>query len=321
MKRTLSLILRAGVTLGCLAYALWGMDFSKLLTAVGMFSLPAVIACAGLTLVILVPAAWRLRFLMQDRVSLATTWRAVLLGLAFNNVLPARLGEMAKAFYLRRTCEVSLAQALEAVFWERFFDLNALLAVGVLMAVALDQPMVLYPLLAVVGAIWLMLLLVRWQPNVVLALAARAPYQKARLIVDEVVRLLKDKFNAPFLFRLAALTLVVWCGYFGLCALGLFWMAGIPFSPVLALTVFAVATLGVALPAAPGGMGVYEAAFVLSLGWFGMDRERAFAVGLTIHMLQYLPVTFVGLWVMATSRLSIKALRRAEGDSSWSCPR
>ena len=80
--------------------------------------------------------------------------------------------------------------------------------------------------------------------------------------------------------------------------------------PTLVLTFFAVVTLGFALPAAPGGMGVFEASAVVALGWFGVDRERAFAVGLALHMLQYIPVTLAGLWVLAASGLSLTDLRR-----------
>ncbi|WP_246198166.1 hypothetical protein [Solidesulfovibrio aerotolerans] len=44
---------------------------------------------------------------------------------------------------------------------------------------------------------------------------------------------------------------------------------------------------------------------VLALGWFGVDRERAFAVELALHLLHSIPVTLAGLWVLTASGLSL----------------
>ncbi len=315
MKQCLSLLVRAGVALGCLAYALWGVDFSRLLAVLASFRPWTVAVCVVTVLVMAVPAGWRLRFLVHGRIGVDTGWKASLLGQALNNILPARLGEMAKALYLRRQASLSLSQALEAVFWERFFDLNALLVLGVAVAVMLGQGVVLYPLLAVVGGVWCFLLLLRLRPAAAHALVRLLPGERARLFVSEMLLLLEANLRLAFLARLSFWTLVAWCGYTVLYALGLCLMAGFPLDPALVLTVFAVATLGFALPAAPGGMGVYEASTVLALGWFGVDKDRAFAVGLALHMLQYVPVTVAGLLALAGSGLSIGELRRQAAQS------
>ena len=223
---------------------------------------------------------------------------------------------MAKALYLRREASVSLGRALEAVFWERFFDLNALLALGVAVAALLGQGMVLYPLLAVVGGGWCFLGVVRIRPEAAHALLRFVPGERLRLFAAEMLGLLAANLRAAFLVRLSLWTVAAWAGYAAVYAVGLCFMAGLPAEPSLVLTVFAVATLGFALPAAPGGMGVYEASMVLALGWFGVDRDRAFAVGLAMHLLQYLPVTVAGLWVLAASGMSLGDLRRQAAEAS-----
>jgi hypothetical protein len=316
MRKFLSLTARAALALGCLTYAVWGVDFSRLLAVAASFPGWTMALYAALALASTMLPGLRLRFLVGGHISGLTGLRACLLGLALNNILPARLGEMAKALYLRREASLSLGRSMEAVFWERFFDLNALLVLGAGVAALLGQGMVLYPLLVLVGGAWCFLLLLYWRPGAAHALLRLVPGQSLRLFAAEMLGLLQSNLRTAFLIRLALWTMACWTGYITVYAFGLTVMAGLAFDPALILTVFAVITLGFALPGAPGGMGVYEAAAVLALSWFGVDKDRAFAVGLVMHMLQYLPITAAGLWVLAASGLSVKDLRRQAATTS-----
>lgn len=313
MRRIASLVVRFGLAAACLGYALWGVDFARLGQVLAEFRVRDMGLYALAVLATTLVPGLRLRFLTGSRIRPATGLRACLLGLGVNNVLPARLGEMAKAVYLRREASISLGQALEAVFWERFFDLSALLGVGVAVAALLGQNLILYPLLAIVGGGWGFLGLLKLRPGAAHVCLRFVPGERLRLFAGEMLGLLQTRMEAGFFLRLAMWTGLSWAGFISVSGLGLCLMAGFPFDPALVLTFFAVTTLGFALPAAPGGMGVYEASAVLALGWFGVDRERAFAVGLALHMLQYIPVTLAGLTVLASSGLSLNDLRhRAE---------
>lgn len=309
VKRYLSFLLRFGVAAACLTYAAWGVDFTKLLRVLSSFRPWAVALYVVASMICWLPAACRLRFLVDGRISVRQGVAAGVIGLGLNNILPARLGEMAKALYLVRKAGISLGRSLEVVFWERFFDLNALLLLGVAVALLLGDMLVLYPLLAVVGGGWCCLLLLRLRPQVVFALLRLAPGQKLRLFATELLSLVRSSLGGRFFARLSLWTLAAWASYCLMYATGLCLMAELPARPSLVLTVFAVVTLGFALPAAPGGMGVYEAAAVVSLGWFGVDKDHAFAVGLALHLLQYLPQTVLGLAALAGSGLSLRDLR------------
>jgi glycosyltransferase 2 family protein len=313
MKQLVSLFVRFGLAGACLIYAAWGVDFHRLLEVVASFRPWTVALYVAAVLIFLLPGAFRLRFLVGDRITARQGLAANLIGLALNNLLPARLGEMAKALYLSRKGDLSLGRSLEAVFWERFFDLNALLLLGAAVALLLGEGLVLYPLLAGVGGIWCFLLLLRLRPTLVHNLLGLLPGQKLRLFLSEMLSLLHSSLRLGFLGRLSLWTLAAWAGYGVTYSVGLCLMAGLPADPILVLTFFAVVTLGFALPAAPGGMGVFEAAAVVALGWFGVDKDRAFAVGLALHLLQYLPVTVLGLVALAGSGLSLQELRRRSG--------
>jgi uncharacterized membrane protein YbhN (UPF0104 family) len=309
MKRFVSLVVRLGLAGACLAYAAWGVDFARLTAVVAAFR-PWAVACYLVAMLVFVlPGACRLRFLVGGRIRVGQGLAASTIGQGLNNLLPARLGEMAKTLYLSRKADLSLGQALEAVFWERFSDLNALLVLGVAVALLLREGLVLYPLLAVVGGAWCFLILLRLRPATVHAWSAFVPGQRTRLFVSEMLLLLQARLRLAFVGRLSLWTLTAWIGYGITYAVGLCLMAGLPADPALVLSVFALATLGFALPGAPGGMGVYEAAVVVALGWFGVDKDRALAVGLALHLLQYLLLTAAGLISLAGSGLSLRDLR------------
>ena len=75
--------------------------------------------------------------------------------------------------------------------------------------------------------------------------------------------------------------------------------AGLDITFEQSLAVFTVSLLGYVIPSSPGSIGIYEAAFVISLGWFGIPKESAFATGLLCHALQLVPSTIVGLILVA----------------------
>ncbi len=310
MKKILGHALRLALAAACLTYALWGVDFPKLLEVFGTFHI-APMAATALFVVFtsFVPGA-RLSFLTEKRLDVFQGLRAVLLGLGLNNILPARLGEAAKALYIKQRGPMSMSRALEAVFWERFFDLNALLVLGLFVVLLLGKAEFVYPMLGVVGGLWLFLGLVRFRPKAAHALLRLLPMEKLRVLFGEILLLLEAKCSPGFMGVLAGYTVCAWTLYTGTFFLGLNWVADLGLSPFEVLSVFAVTTIGFAIPSAPGGMGVYEAAFVLSLGWFGVDKEEAFAVGFMLHMLQYIPITLLGLGVMALSGQSLRTSRR-----------
>jgi len=55
-------------------------------------------------------------------------------------------------------------------------------------------------------------------------------------------------------------------------------------------------TLGVALPAAPGFFGSFEAFAVAALGIYGIDANLSMSYAIGYHLFTFLPITAIGLW-------------------------
>jgi uncharacterized protein (TIRG00374 family) len=309
MKKIVSWVLRLAVAGGAFLYAVWGVDFATLWASLKQYDPGSLLLTQLYLLALFLPSTFRIMYLTQGRSRLRHAFASVVLCLGLNNILPAKLGELAKVFYLRRKSAIPMAQGLGIMFWERFFDLNALLLIGAGTVYFMQKDLILFPLLLGVGGIWVLLILYGLWPGVVEAMVRILPSERLRLLVRDTLANLRQGFSLRFFVVLGAFTLLAWVTYTSFVLL-FFWMvAKFPLTLVQVLSVFVVSSLGMSLPSTPGSLGVYEAAVVLSLGWFGVGKEQALAAALALHMIQYLPTTAGSLLIMMRSGMGWRELR------------
>lgn len=316
MKKLANLALRFGLAGACLAYALWGVDFAALGSALRSFALAGVLATLGAVALDMACVGLRLRLISGNRASFPAAFNAGMLGLGLNNVVPAKLGELAKAAFLRREAGVSLGQAMGMVFWERFADLHALIAMALFSAVFHGKRLAVVPLAGVVGGLWVCLLALRLWPGLAPRLLRLLRFPRLQALAADVLEHLAERRGVRFFAVLALATAVTWACYCAQYYVILWWGAGLDLSFGQVLSVFVFGALGLAVPSSPGGVGVYEAVMVAVLTGLGVDKEQALAVGLVYHALYYLPVTAYALGLLARRGLSLAAIRAEGGEPS-----
>lgn len=309
MKNIVSWVLRLAVAGGAFLYAFWGVDFATLWQSLKQYDPGSLLLTQLYLLALFLPSTFRIMYLTQGRSRLRHAFASVVLCLGLNNILPAKLGELAKVFYLRRKIGISMGHGLGIVFWERFFDLNAVLLIGMGTAFFMKKDLILLPLTLAVGGIWLFLVLYGLWPKAVSGLVRLLPSERLRLLVHDTLANLRQGFSLRFFLVLGAFTVLAWLAYSSFVLLFFWGVAKFPLSFLQALSVFVLSTLGMSLPSSPGSLGVYEAAIVLSLGWFGVGKEQALAAALALHMIQYLPTTAGSLLIMMRSGIGWKELR------------
>lgn len=314
VKKAAGLLLRLLLVGGCLVYAFWGIDFSQLWSTIVCYDDVALLWTTAFTFVGYGVMALRLNFLSNFAAGNWLCFKAFLMSMAVNNIVPAKLGELAKAFYLRRECRFSLSRSITMVFWERFFDLNAILAMGLVVAFHFKLKMAFVPLAGAVGGIWLALWFVRTCPDFVGRIIDKMPSNRLAEFLAELKLQVLHGVTPLFLVVLGLYTTVCWILYAGSTFLVLLWVAKLQLSWGHAAAVFVISSLGMAMPSSPGALGVFEAAVVFSLGLFGVDRSQALAAGLVLHMVQYIPVTLAGLLVLGKSGLDLRKIREREDN-------
>jgi uncharacterized protein (TIRG00374 family) len=263
---------------------------------------------------------------VAPNLSLGPLWRSTTIGMMVNNVVPARAGEIARAYALTREAPVSFAAALASLAVDRLFDAVVLL---LLAATALIDPSLsstttlagrsLGAFAIGAGSVVFLLLLILYGlvffPARLLALfelfarrVSPAVEERGRRTLETFVRGLSvlrspARFAAVFGWTLA---------HWALNGLG-FWLAfravGItaPFSAALFLQAFIA--LGTAVPALPGFFGVFEYMSVQGLSVYGVSQQQAATWAIGYHLLSFIPITLIGAWYFARLGVGLRALQ------------
>lgn len=259
--------------------------------------------------------AWRWRLLLSPIGSYRTLQDLVppiMIGFAFNNVLPARLGEVARCFVFSKQQKLPLSLAVSSVVLERFFDLIGILfflGLGLLLVDGLDPDIrqrAMVPALLAVGGMLGGLTFVIWtRPVLTLVefLLGKLPFVPGA-VVAKVCRILENGAqglaslrNWRLLATMLVISIVKW-GLNGLLVMFSLISFGLPSSPLVAMVVMGVVAFGVSIPSSPGYFGVMQVCFLLVLGLFVEGESGAAAIlaaSIYYQMTQYIPVTLIGL--------------------------
>ena len=98
--------------------------------------------------------------------------------------------------------------------------------------------------------------------------------------------------------------------WFGFKAIGIdvsFWAT---------LFVQGVIVVGVALPSAPGFVGVFETAAKLALGVYGISQEQAVAWAVVFHVVSFIPITLIGTYYFLKLGIHLGEIGSAANASS-----
>ena len=314
-----------------------------LATAKYRFILPAI----ALYFVALFFRSIRWQFLLTpvSRIPVARLFPVVTVGYMANNLLPARLGEIARAYYLERREGLSTSTGLATVVVERIYD-----GLTLLFLVALAVPFLIFGGLvdgsgttseitwAIVGGITALVFIAA---IVVLTLIALKPgfggfierlanllpkplRPKARELISLFIEGLSVLREPRRHLGLFLLSLPVWLlegSMYLIVALSFdlpsYFEPAAMVIPVVIL-VTAVSNLATSIPSSPGSLGTFEAPAVAALALVGLGAGTsggegvAGAYAVLVHVTALLPVTVLGLLCLWFGNLSLSRLLRRE---------
>ncbi len=291
-----------------------GWDWAGLVASWAAFQWTTLAALVGLTIVSLLIRAVLWRTLLEERASIAQTFFIINIGYMLNNLFPLRAGEIGRAVFMGSAAKLSPFHVLSTIVIERAFDLvMAAVLVLATLPLALGQdwmrPVASVTLVLVVSMLGVLYLMARFRPQVhqiANSLGKRWPLVQ-RLVVPQVDALLEGLQALVSIRRfLAVLGLVVaaWLTWITIYYIGILSIApGAPFWwGVFADSVLA---LGVAIPSAPAGLGVYEASMVAALTILKVNPAPALAYAILMHFIQFALTAVFGFWGLAREGKSL----------------
>lgn len=304
------IVLRIAIVATLVALAVNYGDFSKLTPHLNARLLFSMLAAQPVLLAAI--AMMAIRFAMLARtpaVPFYLSFKAMLLSIGLNALLPGRLSELLKVSYLRDHAGVSTTSGMAALFLERLTDvvILGLLALASVSLLLLETAWVTLALM--LAAIALLLILPRLERPLV-ALAQRLPALALRSIVERFFSHLSARLRDPLFYRSFLYGVAAWLLSWASVAVVVHMAGSIPIGLLGGLTVFIATTLGQAVPALPGGFGTYEAAAVIALKGFGYDFDQALALALALHVSQFLGTLGIALVIASTEKIGLATLLR-----------
>ena len=260
------------------------------------------------------------------RLPFGALWRAVAMGFMANSILPARAGELVRAFAVSRETPVPFSAAFASLVVDRVFDA---VVVILLMVLAMFDPR--FPsgtLIAgrpasnyagsgvvVLVAVALALYAIVIFPDRLIQLFELFARRVAPRFEERGRRILRSFADGLSVLRHPGRFAIVlfWAASLWVTQAVAFWIMfealgiHVPFSAALFLN--GLIMFAVALPSTPGYFGPFEAAAVAGLGVYGVDRNLAVAWSLTFHVLTLIPIVVIGLYYVARSGLRLGQLR------------
>jgi uncharacterized protein (TIRG00374 family) len=312
------------ITLLCLGAAFYRVDLGGLYGALAAADYVLVVPAALCTLAgyALRTVRWRTILAEAAPTRFVTLFGILMIGFATNNLLPARLGEFARAYLLRRRSGVRKTFLLASIFLERVFDGLVLVAMLAGLSLLLDLPGWGREVELVAGGFFLTVALA-----VVVLLTQ---HELVERLLDVALRPFPDRFAAwtcgafgaflmglgtmrrpTVLVRTAALSVAVWSlewsSYYvlsGAFQLGL----SEGQRAVACALMLVVINLGIMLPSSPGYVGTFQVFAVTALAVFGVPREAALALAIVAHLMQYLLVTAIGAAFFGREHVTLRNL-------------
>lgn len=312
------------ITLAILVYGVWRLDLAEVAVALRRADYRLLPFSAGATLggYLLRTARWRLILAPARLLPVRTLYGPLMIGFMANNLLPARMGEFVRAYSLNRVAGTPKTLALSTVVLERVFDGLTLVAVLPVLALVGALPAFGAPLAYIAGALfalaalgaWLMISNEALARRLVRTLTSRFPgalselaEQKTQSFTDGLRSLRRPRT----LLAIAVLSATVWAcealSYY-LLLLGFGAALGLAAALPAALFMTVVINLGIMIPSAPGYVGTFEGAGVSALAPFGVAPERALALTIVSHAVQWLLVTGIGTALLARAGLSLRGV-------------
>ena len=325
------------------------VDIDRMVDSLTGASYPVLVPGVGLYLVSVLFRTLRWQVLLRHMrpVGLRRLYPVVVVGYMANNLLPMRLGELVRSYYVGEREGISKTSALATIFVERVLDALVLLffiaAISLFIPISglvdglsdefdIPRPVLLVattvPFVAVFG---------------LLVLSARFPSRSGAIILA-IFGLLPERFRGPLagmtamfidglrplrapgtLALLFALSVPVW-----LFESGLFFLAGFSFHlddafdslgamATAAVLVTAVANIGSSIPAAPGGIGLFELVTretLILLPTATIDRSVAAGYAAVVHFALLVPMILMGQAFLWAEHLSLRTLSRSVAPPS-----
>ena len=333
MKHSGKALFGVAVTLFLLWWVLADVPFGEVLANIRQGNFLLLLASVSVATFGFFIRALRWKILLtpvRENTALRSRFAAVSIGFMANNILPARMGEFARAYAFSRLEPVTASAAFGTLVVERFMDgviLLLFLVVPVLTpgfpaADALTQGSGLVMFRGAIALVFLVLaalMLMALLPTLFLTLAQRMGRLLPSAVAVRLLAALRALLQSMAIMRNPRLLALgfAWSLFFWTWHGVSFWLGmlafGIDTGFMSAIFTEAVVGFGVAIPSAPGFFGTFHwsANFALTTV-YGVEETKSLAFAFAYHFGGWIPITLIGLGYAWSLGLSLGDVSHAD---------
>lgn len=322
MLRTRRFWLGVAVSLVFIALFFWKTDIREIADAFRQANYAIALASLPVFFLSIWVRTIRWRYLMRPvaDVPVRRLYPVAIIGLMANNLIPARAGELVRAYVLGERERVSKVASLGTIAVDRLFDgltlVPVLVVIGTVAGLSQDLRELAIVMAALFGAALVILMAaVSWESGRegLLRLGLRFVPGRLHDQVETMMRSFLEGLRAlrnPLDLGIAwAMSLLSWS-----LEAAMYYIVGVAFSLRADfheyLMVTAAANLAISVLATQGGVGPFEFFAQQTLVFFGIEEGRAAAYSIALHALLLVPVIILGLYLLWAINLSFGEMFR-----------
>jgi uncharacterized protein (TIRG00374 family) len=283
--------------------------------------------------------SWRWHYLLRPLKNIPTRnlFPIVTMGYAFNNIFPARAGEVLRAVVLKHEQEVPISASLATVITERVFDGIVMLAfvfvnlseLTRLSAVSFDirgykfgiQQVAIIGSIAFFGVLAIFLIAamfpaftdraITWSVEHLVPVRMREKTLGISRRFLEGLKWLRSPFDVLMVFLTSV---IIW-----LLETVKYWFVMHAFSFVVSffalMLMNGIVNLATTIPSAPGYLGTFDLPGISVLVAYGIARETAASYTFVLHFALWFPVTALGIYYMVREGVNWKDITKAKNQT------
>jgi uncharacterized membrane protein YbhN (UPF0104 family) len=307
----MKVLLRLAVVAVAAIFLARGVSWGEVARILARTRLPLLGVVVALNAAMMGVKAWRLRLLLDDQITISTSYLTRLSVSALNNLVPFRSGDLARLWMLERHARIDKTRAAVVALFELLLGLVTLCVLVILAAPGTRGQrwaVLSAPIALVAGAVLLVLLA---QGRGARAAGPEPPGRFAW--VRAVWRVGFPPLQRPRrASAVVALSLADWLIEATMIVVTS-WAAGLTVGFPLAIVGLLGLNLAIALPSMPASAGAFEAGLSAVLVLAGVPKSAAVSFAILYHLVQVIPVTTAGAVVILRGGFTLRGLRSWPG--------
>jgi len=297
IKRILILLLKILLIFILGYYALRSIEIDIFLNELTNYSSVSLLLVIAILFLTDISVSFRWMIISKDKFILS--FESTMVAATMNILLPARLGEMAKAIYLKQYYKKSFNRSLSFIIFERFFDVLFLSAGALFVLYFLVDNSLYKSIFISIFAFQLILLFItKSHHKLLLNIIRFFPVRFLRVYIRKITKTISRKMNTTTFVYVVITTLIVWIMNFTVTFTFLHYATGFNLSLTEIFVVFIISGVGFVLPLLPAGALTFQAGYIFALGLYGVSETEALAASLVFHVVYIITMIVPGKLIL-----------------------